>query len=91
MSAKGAFPQRESLLQDNRRFQVDAELLASNWRMAETGTTPPAHLECETGDSGGGFDRLRFRFPKQSPQVVEKSAISTKLLLNKRNDGREKS
>ncbi len=88
------------------------DLLVSNWEMAETGSRPGKHLESETGASGGGFDRLRFRFPKggkgDSTRLPERPGgcsaqmgaapfsalrredISTSLLLNRRNDSREK-
>ncbi|KPL11724.1 glutamate synthase [candidate division BRC1 bacterium SM23_51] len=39
-----------------------ADLLASTWWEAETGHMPGPHLESAIGASGGGFDRLRFRF-----------------------------
>ncbi len=64
------------------------DLLASTWAMAETGTRPPRHLECETGASGGGFDKLRFRFLQSPPKELRREDISTELLLNRRNDGR---
>ena len=43
------------------------DLITSTWRMGETGHAPPSHLECETGASGGGFDRMRFRFQQAPP------------------------
>ncbi|MEW6668425.1 MAG: glutamate synthase-related protein [Thermodesulfobacteriota bacterium] len=64
------------------------DLLASTWAMAETGRRPPPHLECETGASGGGFDRLRFRFLPSPPKGLRREDISTELLLNRRGDGR---
>ena len=72
-------------------FRWTPDLLASNWHMAETGHAPGPHLENETGASGGGFDRLRFRFPQSPPADLKRSDISTQLLLNRRkNDPREK-
>ena len=44
-------------------YRWTPDLLVSTWDMAETGSPPGKHLESEVGDSGGGFDRLRFRFP----------------------------
>jgi glutamate synthase domain-containing protein 2/ferredoxin len=68
-----------------------ADLLASNWNMAETGQPAPAHLESELGNSGGGFDRLRFRFPDAPPAELKREEISTELELNRRsNDSRPK-
>ena len=67
-----------------------ADLLAATWHMAETGEKPPAHLESEIGDSGGGFDKLRFRFPDSPPEGLAREDISTELLLNRSNDSRPK-
>jgi len=69
-------------------YRWTGDLLASNWHMAETGGAPPGHLEREIGASGGGFDRLRFCFPPSPPAGLRREEISTKLLLNKRNDHR---
>jgi len=65
-----------------------ADLLASTWIMAETGHPPESHLESELGASGGGFDRLRFRFPSSPPPDLRREDISTELALNRRGDGR---
>jgi ferredoxin len=63
-------PQQALSIDTNPAFETlgdyrwTPELILSTWHMAETGQSPPAHLESETGASGGGFDRLRFRFPE---------------------------
>jgi len=68
-----------------------ADLLAATWIMAETGHAPPAHYNAETGDSGGGFDKLRFKFPKEPPRKdLRKEDISTEVVLNRRGDNRPK-
>ena len=64
------------------------DLIGATWMMAETGHAPPAHYPCETGASGGGFDKLRFRYPKAPSANLKRADISTKLQLNKRNDAR---
>ncbi|MEW6754069.1 MAG: glutamate synthase-related protein, partial [Candidatus Latescibacterota bacterium] len=64
------------------------DLLASNWYMAETGRPPGPHLESEVGDAGGGFDRLRLRFPDSPPADLRREDISTQLVLNRRADSR---
>ncbi len=64
------------------------DLLMSTWAMAETGRPPGKHLECEVGGSGGGFDRLRFRFPDSPPPGLRREDISTRLPLNRRGDSR---
>ncbi|MGA2065639.1 MAG: glutamate synthase-related protein [Thermoguttaceae bacterium] len=87
-------------------FRWTPDLLAATWMMAETGRPPPGHLEAEVGASGGGFDRLRFRFPAdrksgdpppRQPGATRSGVggfrpdhISTSLLLNRRGDGRPK-
>ena len=64
------------------------DLLMSTWAMAETGRPPGMHLESEVGASGGGFDRLRFRFPDAPPPHLRREDISTRLPLNRRDDSR---
>jgi len=71
-------------------YRWTPDLLASTWAMAETGQCPPSHLESEVGASGGGFDKLRFRFPEAPPRDLRKEDISTELLLNRRKDSRHK-
>jgi glutamate synthase domain-containing protein 2/NAD-dependent dihydropyrimidine dehydrogenase PreA subunit len=66
------------------------DLLVSTWHMAETGQRPGPHMECDVGGSGGGFDKLRFRFPENLPQGLRREDISTEVLLNRRNDARPK-
>ncbi|MDQ1255953.1 MAG: hypothetical protein QG656_548 [Candidatus Hydrogenedentes bacterium] len=53
-------------------YRWTPDLLASIWAMAETGHRPPAHLECETGNSGGGFDKLRFLVPESAPKDLRR-------------------
>jgi glutamate synthase domain-containing protein 2/ferredoxin len=69
-------------------YRWTPDLLASNWIMAETGHAPGGHLEQEIGGSGGGFDRIRFRYPAAPPQDLRREDISTKLLLNRRDPSR---
>ena len=89
-------PQKALSLIENPAFATmgdyrwTPDLLVSAWNMAETGAPPPAHLESEVGASGGGFDRLRFQFPEAPPAGLRREDISTSLLLNRRNDSREK-
>ncbi len=66
------------------------DLLMSTWYMAETGRMPRNDLEYRVGDSGGGFDRLRLRFPRRPVRPdLAKENIDTSITLNKRGDGRE--
>jgi glutamate synthase domain-containing protein 2/ferredoxin len=72
-------------------YRWTPDLLVSTWIMAETGQAPPSFLESEIGASGGGFDKLRFRFPESTPANLRREDISTKLQLNRRkNDSRPK-
>ena len=72
------------------------DLILSTWHQAETGHTPPPHLEYRHGASGGGFDRIRFRFeiPGLQDEASARTAanpapgIDTGLDLNRRDDGR---
>ncbi len=90
-----ACPRQSLSLQDNPVFGTlgdcrwTGDLIAANWMMAETGHAPPPHLQNETGNSGGGFDKLRFRFPTSTPSG-RREDISTSLLLNRRTDNRPK-
>jgi len=64
------------------------DLLISTWYMAETGQIPPGGVEYKTGDSGGGFDRLRFNFLKEPSQDLDMEKFSTRIPLNRADDGR---
>ncbi len=66
-----------------------SDLILSTWHMAETGHAPTNGLEFRHGESGGGFDRLRFNFPAQ-PDPVDPKTVDTGLELNRRNDERPK-
>ena len=46
-------------------YRWTSDLILSTWSQAETGKIPHVDLEYRTGRSGGGFDRLRFNFPKE--------------------------
>jgi len=66
------------------------DLILATWKMAETGALPPADYgyEYECGNSGGGFDRLRFKYPARPPVDLDPDDIDTSLELNRRGDGR---
>src|SRR5512136_2170708 len=69
-------------------YRWTADMITGTWIMAETGYPPQrTDLEYNVGNSGGGFDKLRFKFPVRPPEV-DKSEISTAIPLNRRNDGR---
>jgi glutamate synthase domain-containing protein 2/ferredoxin len=70
----------------DRRWSPD--LLASTWHMAETGEIPYQGLNYKTGDSGGGFDKLRFIFPREKGPEIPDEEVSTAIELNRSGDSR---
>jgi glutamate synthase domain-containing protein 2 len=71
-------------------YRWTADMILATWKMAETGDLPRAEFgfEYQTGNSGGGFDRLRFRFPDKPPVDVDEEEVDTGIELNRRGDGR---
>ena len=55
--------------------------------MAETGELPYQDLNYKTGDTEGGFDKIRVVFPKKVKKIKEEK-ISTAVELNRTGDGR---
>jgi glutamate synthase domain-containing protein 2/ferredoxin len=71
-------------------YRWTPDIITGTWMMAETGYPPQRKdIEYNVGNSGGGFDKLRLKFPAKPPKV-DKSEISTEIPLNRRNDGRPK-
>ena len=71
------------------------DLILSTWDQGEYGDVSDMY-EYRIGNSGGGFDRLRFEFElnEQKPSNFEAFAevdIDTSIVLNKRDDGRPNS
>jgi glutamate synthase domain-containing protein 2/ferredoxin len=76
------------------------DLILSTWHQAATGHAAPPHLDQRCGESGGGFDRLRFKFElpgvfgeragAEERPVVPVDEIDTGLDLNQRGDNRPK-
>jgi glutamate synthase domain-containing protein 2 len=58
--------------------------------MAATGTIPHQGLNYKTGDSSGGFDKIRFVFPKAKDNGISEDEISTAIELNRSEDSRPK-
>ncbi len=71
-------------------YRWTPEMILATWKMAETGDVPSDDYgyEYETGNSGGGFDRLRFKFPAKPLKQLKPEDIDTSLELNRKNDGR---
>jgi glutamate synthase domain-containing protein 2 len=55
--------------------------------MAETGEPPHGDLNFRTGDSGGGFDKLRLVYPRRQ-SAVKPEEVSTAIRLNRTGDNR---
>jgi glutamate synthase domain-containing protein 2/NAD-dependent dihydropyrimidine dehydrogenase PreA subunit len=70
------------------------DLILSTWEQAEDGRVS-GRYEHRIGNSGGGFDKLRFDFEPdekqpQNYESFEDADMDTSIVLNKRNDGRER-
>lgn len=62
-----------------------ADLILATWMQAEKGRPPDNGLEYRTGQSGGGFDALDFKFLPAAQWL--KSAPDLSLSLNRRQEG----
>jgi glutamate synthase domain-containing protein 2 len=73
-------------------YRWPADMILATWKMAETGEPPSPEYgyDYECGKSGGGFDRLRFKFPDKPPVELKDEEIDTSLELNRRDDDRPK-
>jgi len=65
-------------------------LLLSSYEQARTGDPPDGSMEFRVGHSGGGFDRMAFKFEiKEGPaEPADGKDFDMSLALNRRNDGR---
>ncbi|HOO56904.1 MAG TPA: glutamate synthase-related protein [bacterium] len=70
-------------------FRWTNDMLISTWDQAENGRIVNSSLESYIGNSGGGFDKLRFRFPDNPDKIIDKSQVDMSLKLNRRNDDKE--
>lgn len=68
----------------NKRWT--AELLLATYEQATTGS-PPTVLEHKVGKSGGGFDRLDFKFLKNNSNLEAKEDYDLSIDLNRRASG----
>jgi len=71
-------------------YRWTSDMILATWKMAETGEPPGPEYDYqyECGDSGGGFDRIRFKFPDKPSVELSDDEIDTSIELNRRNDGR---
>lgn len=63
------------------------DLIFSIWEQAQSGRPPDNGLEYRIGNSGGGFDRLDFKFLPKAEQLPSEFLPNLSLLLNKRPTG----
>ncbi len=77
-------------LQALKDYRWTPDLIIATWQQAETGNLPYGDVEYRIGESGGGFDRLRFRFPPHidERQVTGEDGVDLSIPLNRRADGR---
>jgi glutamate synthase domain-containing protein 2/NAD-dependent dihydropyrimidine dehydrogenase PreA subunit len=71
-------------------YRWTSDMILATWKMAETGKPPSPEYgyEYEFGNSGGGLDRIKFKFPEKPPVGLSEDEIDTSIELNRRNDGR---
>ena len=70
-------------------YRWTAEMLIANWQMAKSGELPKVELEYDIGNSGGGFDKMRFKLPEAGDYLnIDDEDIDTSIDLNKRGDER---
>ncbi len=80
---------RNPLLDTLGDYRWTPEMLIGHWEMAETGELPLVDVEYNLGNSGGGFDKMRFRHPNPDDYLnIDDKEIDTGIELNKRSDGR---
>ncbi len=70
-------------------YRWTEQLILSTWYMARTGKVPPEGTEYRVGRSGGGFDALDFKAPKDGQALDAAQAIDLSIPLNRRGVGRE--
>ena len=93
MACFNACPQKAIVIRRDPNFDTlgdnrwTADLLLSTYHMAETGKIPYSGLEYRTGDTGGGFDKLRIVFPKTA-EKIDPREVDTSIRLNRLDDGR---
>ncbi len=77
------------LLETLGDYRWTSEMLLAHFAMAETGDVPKVNLEYSLGNSGGGFDKIRFIHPDPKKAVdISDEEIDTSIELNKTGDNR---
>ena len=77
------------LLETLGDYRWTAEMLLGHFAMAETGDIPKVNLEYSLGNSGGGFDKIRFVHSDSKKAIdISDREIDTSIELNKTGDNR---
>lgn len=77
------------LLETMGDYRWTPEMLLGHFAMAETGSAPHVDLEYNLGNSGGGFDKMRFKKPDSGLAIdLSDEDMDTSIDLNKTGDGR---
>ncbi len=77
------------LLETLGDYRWTSEMLLAHFAMAETGDVPKVNLEHSLGNSGGGFDKMRFIHPDPEQAIdISDEEIDTSIELNKTGDNR---
>ncbi len=77
------------LLETLGDYRWTPEMLLAHFAMAETGDVPKVNLEYSLGNSGGGFDKMRFIHPDPEQAIdISDEEIDTSIELNKTGDNR---
>ncbi len=77
------------LLETLGDYRWTSEMLLAHFAMAETGDVPKVNLEYSLGNSGGGFDKMRFIHPDPEQTIdISDEEIDTSIELNKTGDNR---
>jgi len=87
---EGALTLKENPLLDTLGdYRWTPEMLLGHFSMAETGALPHVALEYNLGNSGGGFDKIRFVHPDPDLAIdLGDEKMDTSIELNKTCDGR---
>lgn len=70
-------------------YRWTAELILATWFQAENGHPPKDGFEYRIGNSGGGFDLLRFKYLQQPEWIPDSVEIDLSIPLNRRSAGRQ--
>jgi len=82
---------KNSILETLGDYRWTDEMLLGHFEMAETGNLPVVDLEYSLGNSGGGFDKMRFiKFDSDKYLDIDDDEVDTSISLNKTGDKRPK-